>query len=142
MPEMPRNKDDDDGAVAIEFAMIAMLLFILLFGIISFAIHFSASTAAAQAAAEGARASVAGLSNTERNLLATNAARAVLTRYGGMVDVDTATITAGPDTAAANRYAVRVQVDISKFNLSGFTAFLPALTDRPSSTVSIQIGGF
>jgi Flp pilus assembly protein TadG len=128
---------DDEGSVAVEFAAVASLLFVILFGIIGFALHFGARAAAAQAAAEGARASVAGVTDVERAVLATAAAQTVVTRYGGMLGTPTIT------TARANlRYEVTVAVDISRFGLSLLTGFVPALSERPSATVSIQIGGF
>ncbi|WP_159998421.1 TadE family protein [Roseomonas sp. 18066] len=133
---------DDEGAMAVEFALVATLMFSLLFGTIAFGVHFGARTAAAAAAGEGARAAVAGLTNDQRATLARAAATAVLNSYGGLVDPARSTITVGPDASASTRYAVTVRVDVSQFPFAQLTAFIPALASDPQSTVSVQIGGF
>jgi Flp pilus assembly protein TadG len=50
-----RLREDERGAAAVEFGLIAILLFTLLFGIIQFSIWFWAWQAGAQAAREAAR---------------------------------------------------------------------------------------
>lgn len=131
-------KADDEGSIAVEFAFVAMLLFTLLFGIIGFSLHFGARSAAAQAAAEGARASVAGLNDSDRTALAVAAARATIASYNGVFR-----LTEAPTARrVGTRFEVTVKLDISQFNLSRLTAFVPALSEYPQSTVSVQIGGF
>jgi Flp pilus assembly protein TadG len=131
-------EEGDEGSIAVEFAAVAMLLFTLLFGIIAFSLHLGARSAAAQAAAEGARASVAGLTDTDRAALALAAANATIANYNGAFRAS------GTPTArrVGNRFEVTVKLDISQFNLSRLTAFVPALSDYPQATVSVQIGGF
>lgn len=51
-----RRKRDEDGAAAVEFALVVIPLVLILFGIISYAYMFSVRQALTQAAAEGARA--------------------------------------------------------------------------------------
>lgn len=57
---------DDQGAVAVEFVLIAPLLIALVFGILCFGYLFGVSHAVQQLALETARASVQGLTQAER----------------------------------------------------------------------------
>ena len=50
-----RRRHDEDGAAAIEFAIVASLLFMLVFGIIDFGFGFHTWNGTAHAAREGAR---------------------------------------------------------------------------------------
>lgn len=61
---------DQSGAVAVEFVLIAPLLFALLFGIVSLGYFIGVSHSVHQLAAGAARTSVAGLDDTERAALA------------------------------------------------------------------------
>lgn len=61
---------DQSGAVAIEFVLIAPLLFALLFGIITLGYFMGVSHSVHQLASGAARASVAGLDQIERQSLA------------------------------------------------------------------------
>jgi Flp pilus assembly protein TadG len=59
----PRQKGgsrQDDGAAAVEFALVSILLFLLLFGIIEFGIGFFTQQGAAAAAREAARRAIVG----------------------------------------------------------------------------------
>jgi Flp pilus assembly protein TadG len=53
-----RRRRSQEGAVAVEFALIAPVLFLLLFGIIDFGFGFQAWDASASAAREGARVGI------------------------------------------------------------------------------------
>ncbi|MBL1258302.1 TadE/TadG family type IV pilus assembly protein [Methylocystis sp. Sn-Cys] len=65
-----RFLDNRLGVVAVEFAFIGPALFLVLFGIICFGLVFGVYNSVQQLAAESARASVSGLSATERDQLA------------------------------------------------------------------------
>ena len=66
-----RGARGDDGAAAVEFALVSLLLLTLLFGIIQYGYFFFQSTAAESAAREGARAAAVGIENctTWKNLV-------------------------------------------------------------------------
>ncbi|SFR39805.1 TadE/TadG family type IV pilus assembly protein [Litoreibacter janthinus] len=68
--QLRRFQRDPSGAVAIEFVLIAPLLLTLLFGIITLGYFIGVSHSVHQLAAGAARASVAGLDETERSELA------------------------------------------------------------------------
>lgn len=68
--QLRRFRDDTDGAVAVEFMLIAPILFALLFGIVTVGFFMGVSHSVSQLAAGAARASVAGLDETERRSIA------------------------------------------------------------------------
>ena len=59
-PRSRRGRRQDDGAAAVEFALVSILLFLLLFGIIEFGIGFFTQQGAAAAAREAARRAAVG----------------------------------------------------------------------------------
>ncbi|MEQ6202417.1 TadE/TadG family type IV pilus assembly protein [Sulfitobacter sp. HNIBRBA2951] len=66
-----RFRNDQSGAVAVEFVLIAPILLTLLFGIITVGYFMGVSHSVSQLAAGAARSSVAGLDTIEREALAT-----------------------------------------------------------------------
>lgn len=75
----------DDGAAAIEFAIIMPILMILVFGVISFGYMLSFRQAVSQGAAEGARAAAVAPSSTstgDRQTTARGAINDALRSYG------------------------------------------------------------
>ena len=65
-----RYARSENGAVAVEFALLAPLLFIMLFGTMCFGYFFLVAHSVQQLAAEAARASVYGITTAERQDLA------------------------------------------------------------------------
>ncbi|KRS11500.1 hypothetical protein XM53_16280 [Roseovarius atlanticus] len=72
---------DTTGAVAIEFMLIAPILFALILGIITLGFYMGVSHSVHQLAAGAARASVAGLDEIERRDIATTYLSQGATRY-------------------------------------------------------------
>ena len=72
---------DQSGAVAIEFVLIAPILFALLFGIVTLGYFIGVSHSVHQLAAGAARTSVAGLDEVERNSRANDYLSQAGTRY-------------------------------------------------------------
>ncbi len=71
LPErLTRFRCEDSGAVAVEFVLIAPMLFTLLFGIVVLSYFMGLTHSVHQLATGAARASVAGLDATERDALA------------------------------------------------------------------------
>jgi Flp pilus assembly protein TadG len=130
----------EEGAVAVEFALVALLFFVLLFGIIVYGVQFGARIAATQAASEGARAAVAGLTPEERSDLADSAARAVINRYGAIFPLGTVTVL--PPVVTDERVEVTVRVDLSAFGFDGLASLLPLPSSQPQATVGVRVGGF
>ncbi|TDT74307.1 TadE-like protein [Litoreibacter halocynthiae] len=76
-----RFQRDLSGAVAVEFVLIAPILLTLLFGTVTLGYFIGINHSVNQLAAGAARASVAGLDQTERNSLADSYLSQVGTRY-------------------------------------------------------------
>ena len=133
------------GLAAGEFVLIAPAFLAIVFGIVIYGLYFGTWIAISQAAAEGARASVAGMSTTERESLAQVAAAAVLENYGSLLHSDNWTITAQPG-AAAHTFQVSVRYDLSgkKFAdvASSIAVVIPVPTDTPTATVTVGYGGY
>lgn len=69
-PRRARGGRRDDGAAAVEFALVSILLFLLLFGIIEFGIGFFTQQGAAAGAREAARRAIVGKVTSCANLTA------------------------------------------------------------------------
>lgn len=76
-----RFRDDSTGAVAVEFVLLAPILFALILGIITLGFYMGVSHSVHQLAAGAARASVAGLDETERRDIANTYLAEGATRY-------------------------------------------------------------
>lgn len=130
------------GSAAVEFAFVAPILIVLLLGILAFGFQFAANIAATQAASEGARAAAAGLTSAERQMLASSAAIAVLTSYGGLAAPPRGSV----PTPVVNTETVTVTVTI---DLTGYgiralplvSSMLPMPTTA-TATVTTRIGSF
>ena len=67
---LSRFRTNEDGAVAIEFALLAPLLFAMLFGIVCLGYFMALSHSVQDLAAASARASLAGITSAERQSFA------------------------------------------------------------------------
>ncbi len=79
--KLPRWLRDRSGVAAIEFAIVGPLFFMVLLGVLIFAIYFGTVHSVQQIAAEAARATVQGLTETERNELAQNHVKSIVAQY-------------------------------------------------------------
>jgi Flp pilus assembly protein TadG len=122
---LPRDRR---GTAVIEFALLFPLLALVLFGILGYGQYFLLAHSAQQLANDAARATVAGLSDTERRTLAAaSVARELaslpeIARYGVTTDV----------SEAAQLVTVRVRVDASTMPLMhmAWLPMPPATIDR------------
>ncbi|RAV61130.1 pilus assembly protein [Aerococcus urinae] len=133
----PRLVSDERGTVAIEFALVAGLFLMLLFGIVAFGFQYATRIALSYAVAEGGRAAVAGLSDTERQSLATTAISYALNAYSPLVDPNKATVSVTSVGTSSNGEMVKVSISYSdtRFNVLPFVPNLSSLP--PVSTTFI-----
>ena len=123
LPRLPRDRR---GTAVIEFALLFPLLALVLLGMLGYGQYFLLAHSAQQLANDAARATVAGLSDTERQTLARASVTRELTalpefgRYAVVTDV----------TEAAQLVTVRVRIDASTMPLMRM-AWLP----MPPSTI-------
>jgi Flp pilus assembly protein TadG len=80
----------DSGIVALEFALTAPLIILVVLGAMAFAIHFAIVVALIHAASEGARASISGLSDADRQTAAQARVQQIFTSYGGILSANKA----------------------------------------------------
>jgi Flp pilus assembly protein TadG len=128
------------AASAVEFALLLPLFLAFVFGMVVFGAYLAMVHDVQQLAAEAARSSVAGLTDSERNSIATSYVTSNAGTYPLLIAAKLS-VNAAPSTNDANVYVVTVNYDASGsfiYNLP----FVPA----PSSTIvrsaAIPYGGF
>jgi Flp pilus assembly protein TadG len=134
----PSLLPDRAGSAAVEFAILGPILIFLLIGIVIYGGYFLMAHSVQQLANDAARAAVAGLSDSERQQLASGALASELPTYGflrpaqvqlGYVDQNQV-------------MTVNISYDASSSPLWALNGVIP----MPSSTIvrsaSVQVGGF
>jgi Flp pilus assembly protein TadG len=138
-----RRISPDDGVVAVEFALVAPLFLLLVFGTMIFALYFATFVAVIHAASEGARASIAGLTNAEREQMARARVEALFQAYQPLLKPGRATTLTQPVLAGAvPSYRVSVTYPISDFGFDWFFGFMNAVSGgggAAPTTVSYSI---
>jgi Flp pilus assembly protein TadG len=128
------------GVSAVEFALLVPLFVTIVFGIVVFGSYLTMVHDVQQLAAEAARSSIAGVTDTERNGLATNYVSANAQIYP-LLTPNKLTVSAAPSPSNANVYVVTVNYDAS----SSFIYSLPFVPSPPSTiarSAAIPYGGF
>jgi Flp pilus assembly protein TadG len=128
---------DDRATTAIEFAIVAPLLFAIMFGIIGFGVQFATRIALTYAATEGGRAGVAGLTDTERQSLARTAIANTLAALSPLVDASKATVSVDLSQEATDE---EISISIA-YNDTRFAKlpFLPSFTSLNPITVDYYV---
>lgn len=128
------------GGAAVEFALVAPVLLLLLGGILAFGVFLGAANTLRQLAAEAARASVAGVTDSERASLAQQRVSLSLASGGffrpGSVDVQV-----GPDAGDPTLYTVTLSFDATALGLGTLAKLVPLPPNALRSTVSVRRGG-
>lgn len=131
----------EDGTAAIEFGLIAPVLFVILCGTLSYGLYFGAANSVQQLAADAARASIAGLSDSERADIAKKHVAAAAKSFM-LIDPTLASVRANPASADPNLFEVAVSYDSSKLGIWAFSGLLPLPSKTITRTAAIQRGGF
>ena len=136
--DLSRLSVNSQGSVAVEFAFVAPVLLLLTFGIFCFGLIFATYNGVQQLAAEGARATVAGISASERDQLA----RAYITNNVGAYGVlDPSKITVTTN-AQPNAFQVSVAYDLSSLPIFQFAWLVPLPSPTVTRSASVLLGGF
>jgi len=130
-----------DGAVAVEFAIIAPVFLLILFGIIIYGSYLSVVNGVQQLAAEAARSSVAGLSESERSTLA-NAYVTGNVRSYPLIQPAQLTVNAATSGSDANVFVVTVNYDASSMFIYALPSFVPSPPSTISRSAAIPRGGY
>lgn len=132
-----RWRIDSNATTAVEFGIVAPLLFAVMFGILAFGIQFATRIAVTYAATEGGRAAVGGLSDTERESLARAAITRALTALSPLVDSSKAAVNIVQASVSNDR-----KIDISiTYNDTRFAAlpFVPDFSTLNPVTVEYYV---
>jgi Flp pilus assembly protein TadG len=129
------------GSSALEFALIGPIFTMLLFGIVVYGIYFATWILVTEAASEAARASLAGMSATERQSLATTTATQLASAYAPLVNPSSLSVSF-PTPSNPNLFSVSIAYNFANSSLSSLINFIPLPTTTPSVTVTVSNGGY
>jgi Flp pilus assembly protein TadG len=129
------------GASALEFAIILPVFLVVVLGTLTYGIYFGSVHSVEQLAADAARASIAGLSDTERNLLATQYIATSAADYP-LIDPTKLTVEAAASPADSSQFRVSVRFDASGLPIWIMSNFVP-MPDRVIERTSVvKRGGY
>ncbi len=141
-PSAPDQADDRSvrGASAIEFALVFPMFVLLIFGLICYATVENTYIGTQELAAEAARASVAGMSDTERSSIVTTFISSNIGSYTFLdpkkISVTSATVSTSPST-----YQVNITYDMSGSFVYQFSNLLPLPSPTIHRTAVVLNGG-
>jgi len=127
------------GGSAVEFAIVAPILFLTLFSLVGYGIYLSAAHSVQQIAADAARTAIAGLNNTEREHLVREYLNKSTMDYA-LLEKKNFTTQVKEDPKNPNQFTVSVEYDASELPI--FALYSYAMPDphiRRFSTM--RIGG-
>ncbi len=136
-----RFRRDSRASSAVEFAMIAPCFVLLVFGILSFGTVFSIYHGVQQLASEAARASVAGLSDTEADQIARSFVKQNVGSYA-FLDPANLTVSTSAGGDSSNTFKVSLRYDMSSLFIFGLSRLLPTPAPLVQRTAVIQRGGY
>ncbi len=129
------------GTAAVEFVLVAPILFVLIYGAVVYGIFFATWIAVTEAASEGARASLAGMSSTERQTLATTAVDRIFNAYAPLLTTSNMSLSF-PAAANANLFSVAISYNFASSGLASFATIVPLPSTNPQITVTVSNGGY
>ena len=128
----------DDGATAVEFSLIATLLFMLLFGILQFGLTYNRQQGLHAAAREGARLASLGSTVTDSDVIdrvheaapafITDPAADLVVEIDGVDGGDDTSCSSGQDTVAVAVSLTSSAGDKYKVQIPGVSSFTPDLS--------------
>ncbi len=130
-----------EGAAAVEFAIIFPVLVSLMLGILAYGIYLGAVHSTAQLAADAARASVAGLTDTERADIALQQIAASATSYP-LIDRARLVASAAPLESDPTSFQVTVAYDARSLPIWNFAPFLPLPSKTILRSAVVKRGGY
>jgi Flp pilus assembly protein TadG len=137
-----RLRDTESGMAAVEFALVAPVLFMMIFAVVVYSLYFSAFLGVRQAAAEGARAAMAGMSFSERSSLAKARATTVLSGYGALIGVPVTADNTTAERQDAGLLKITVSYDISGSSIMKYGSLLPMPASLIKSEVIVANGSY
>ncbi len=129
------------GVAALEFAIVAPVFLLILLGIAAYGIYFSAVSSLQELTADAARASVAGVSTTERQTIVTTYVAQSSPQYR-LLQGHPITVSTAPYPGDPLRYSVTLSTDISNLPLQLQNGIIPMPSAVIQRTAVVRIGGY
>ena len=126
------------GAVAVEFAIIGPVLILLLLGIMVYGGYFLMAHSVQQLANDAARAALGGLSDTERQQLASNCLASELHTYG-FLNPKLVQLAYADQSQVMT---VNIAYDASGSPIWALNGVIPMPSSSIVRSASVQVGGF
>lgn len=131
----------EEGASAVEFALVMPVFLLLVLGALAYGIYFGAAHSVQQLAADAARVAVAGLDRCERGALV----EAFIDHNAGayvLIDRERLSVSAGPSPSDPDQFLVELAYDASALPVWNIypPIPMPGRTIRYAST--IRNGGY
>ena len=135
---MRRRRGTEEGAIALEFALLAPVLIVTMLGVMAYGGYFWTSHSVQQLANDAARAAVGGLTSTERASLAQQVVASESLNYSNL-DPARAHVTLNDTT---NQLTVQVAYDASGSPFWAASGLVPMPSTTVSRSATIQLGGY
>jgi Flp pilus assembly protein TadG len=129
------------GVAALEFALVAPLLLLMLLGMVCLGLYFVYLHELQELASSAARASVAGLSATERNTLAQQYIASALANSPLLLAADL-TVTTSTSGSPATLYAVTLTYTLKDSPIPPLAALINLNDAQISRTSTIEFGDY
>ncbi len=134
-------KRREEGAAAVEFAIIIPVFLMIVFGIITFGAYLSVVHSVQQLAAEAARAAIGGLSDVERVTLAEANIRSHVRAYV-LIEPDKLVVEQATTDALTATFSVRLRYDAAGMFIFQLPSFVPMPPPQIVRSAAIQRGGY
>jgi len=132
---------DNSGSAIVEFSLVLPVFLMMLLGMLAYGLYFGTTHSISQLAADGARASVAGLTDSERAQIARLTVLASAGNYP-LVDASYVSVQAGPLDNDPTEFLVTVDYDASHLPIWGIAGLLPLPPQRIQQTAVVKRGGY
>ncbi|MHC5652591.1 TadE family protein [Stappia sp.] len=144
--DMTRKEDrvfleSQSGAAAVEFAIVVPVFLLIMLGILAYGIYFGAAHSVAQIAADAARASVAGLSDAERERIVRTHIAASAGSYA-LIDGAKVAVDAGPLPGNARQFRVVVTYHAGDLPIWQMRPMLPLPSETIQRVAIVSRGGY
>lgn len=135
-----RFTHDRRGTAAVEMAIVAPVYILLLAGMLAYGIYFGASHSVQQLASDAARVSVAGLSEAERQLLASAFIARNADGYA-FVDASRLSVSVAGNAGDPTQFEVSVSYDARHLPIWNLLATLPLPDATITRRSTVRVGG-
>jgi Flp pilus assembly protein TadG len=133
--------ENDEGASAVEFAIVLPVFLLIVCGILAYGVYFGATYSVQQLSADAARAAVGGLTNSERKSIAdqfiANAGKQYPLLAAAKIVAESGVSDGDPDS-----FQVSVTYDASDLPILSFAPFVPVPEPTIRRVTVIRRGGF